>query len=77
MSVTDSSYLATPHPFRWLRVYAREPQDIRNASEHNSERLSFIFGNLERDKKMTRMADVLYVGGHDLSSVSANFVEVF
>ena len=76
MSNSDSSYLATPHPFGGLRVYAREPQGIRNASEHNSERLSFIFGDLERDKKMTRMADGLYIGGHDLTSLSANFVEV-
>ena len=55
MSPVDSSYLATPHPFGGLRVYAREPQGIRNASEHNSERLSIIFGDLEKNKKMTRM----------------------
>ena len=77
MSPQDSSYLATPHPFGGLRVYAREPQGIRNASEHNSERLSLIYGDMERDKKMTRMADGLYVGGDNLTDLSNNLVEVF
>ena len=76
MSPEDSSYLATPHPFGGIRCYAREPQGIRNASEHNSERLSIIFGDLEKDKKMTRMADGLYIGGDTLETLSDNFVEV-
>ena len=76
MSVEDSSYLATPHPFGGIRCYAREPQGIRNASEHNSERLSIVFGDLEKDKKMTRMADGLYIGGDTLETLSDNFVEV-
>lgn len=76
MSSTDSAYLATPHPFGGIRCYAREPQGIRNASEHNSERLSIIFGDLERDKRMTRMADGLYVGGQDLNQLSQNLIEV-
>ena len=35
----DSSYLATPHPFGELRLYTVEPQGIKEASEHGSERL--------------------------------------
>ena len=35
----DAKYLATPHPFKGFRVYAREPQGLRNASEHSYERL--------------------------------------
>ena len=77
MSPHDSAYLATPHPFGGLRVYAREPQGIRNASEHNSERLSIIYGDMERDKKMTRMADGLYVGRDTLEDLSSNLREVF
>lgn len=76
MSAEDSAYLATPHPFGGLRVYAREPQGIRNASEHNSERLSVIFGDLEQQKKMTRMADGLYIGGETLEELSENLIEV-
>ena len=76
MSASDSQYLATPHPFGGLRVYCREPQGIRNASEHNSERLARIFGDLERDKKMCRMADGLYIGGDTLEDLSLNLSTV-
>lgn len=77
MSAEDTRFLATPHPFGGLRVYAREPQGIRNASEHNSERLGTIFGDMEMDKRMTRMADGLYVGGETLDILVANLKEVF
>ena len=77
MSPSDSQYLATPHPFGGLRVYTREPQGIRNASEHNSERLARIFGDLERDQKMCRMADGLYIGGSTLEELSNNLSTVF
>ena len=77
MSPSDSQYLATPHPFGGLRVYCREPQGIRNASEHNSERLARIFGDLEMDRKMCRMADGLYVGGSTLEELSDNLATVF
>ena len=76
MSPSDSQYLATPHPFGGLRVYCREPQGIRNASEHNSEQLARIFGDLEKQKKMCRMADGLYVGGSTLQELYANLNEV-
>ena len=72
----DSQYLATPHPFGGLRVYRKEPQGIRNASEHNSERLARIFGDLEMNKQMCRMADGLYIGGQSLDELSANLCTV-
>ena len=77
LSHNDSAYLATPHPFGGLRCYVREPQGIRNASEHNGERLSIIFGDLEQSRRMTRLADGLYVGGDTLQDLSNNLVEVF
>ena len=77
LSAQDSAYLATPHPFGGLRCYARVPQGIRNASEQNSERLSIIYGDLEQSKRMTRMADGIYVGGDTLKDLSTNLIEVF
>ena len=76
ISPSDSQYLATPHPFGGLRVYCREPQGIRNASEHNSERLARIFGDLEQQKKMCRLADGLYIGGNTFDELSTNFTTV-
>ena len=40
MKIEDCQYLATPHPFKGLRVYICEPQGLRNASEHSYERHS-------------------------------------
>ena len=33
MKISDRQYLGTIHPFEGLRVYAAEPQGLRNASE--------------------------------------------
>ena len=77
MSAKDSQYLATPHPFQGLRVYVREPQGIRNASEHNSERLARVFGDLEQQGRMCRMADGLYIGGKSIEELLGNLREVF
>ena len=46
MRKEDIQYLATPHPYKGLRVYCVEPQGLRNASEHAYERLARIFGDL-------------------------------
>ena len=43
MRKEDVQYLATPHPFKGLRVYCIEPQGLRKASEHSYERLARIF----------------------------------
>ena len=76
MKVADKPYLGTMHPFKGLRIYAVEPQGLRNASEHAYERLARIYGDLCADEKMTRMADGLYVLGDTLPELELNFNEV-
>ena len=63
MKLADRQYLGTLHPFKGLRIYAVEPQGLRNASEHGYERLARIFGDMCADERMTRMADGLYILG--------------
>jgi len=53
------------------------PKEIRNASEHNSERLARIYGDLEQQSKMCRMADGLYIGGDTLPELLDNLGQVF
>ena len=76
MKIEDIQFLATPHPFKGLRVYTCEPQGLKNASEHAYERLALIYGDMCEEEKMTRMADGLYVLGDTLESLEDNFVEV-
>ena len=76
MKKEDLQYLATPHPFKGLRVYTVEPQGLRNASEHSYEKLTRIFGDLRQTDKMTCMADGLYVLGDTLEELMENFVEI-
>ena len=76
MQISDRQYLGTMHPFKGLRVYAVEPQGLRNASEHAYERLARIFGDMCSDEKMTRMADGLYVLGDTLPDLEEHFKEV-
>ena len=73
----DSRYLATPHPFGGLRIYTVEPQGIKGAAEHGSERLARIFGQMEREKKTVRHADGIYVLGNSVQEVHDNLAEVF
>ena len=72
----DMQYLATPHPFKGLRVYTVEPQGLRNASEHSYEKLTRIYGDLRQADKMTCMADGLYVVGDTLQDLHETFMEV-
>ena len=76
MRKEDIQYLATPHPYKGLRVYCVEPQGLRNASEHAYERLARIFGDLCMQEKMTRMADGLYIVGDTLQELIDNFTQV-
>ena len=73
----DIKYLATPHPFKGMRVYQVQPQGIKNASENCGERLSRIFGDLCQEDNMCIHADGLYVGGDNLEEVFVNLTEVF
>ena len=74
--VEDCQYLATPHPFKGLRVYTCEPQGLKNASEHAYERLARIYGDMCRQERMTRMADGLFVLGETLEELESNIKEV-
>ena len=76
MKVEDIQYLATPHPFKGLRVYTCEPQGLKNASEHAYERLARIYGDLCGSEKMTRMADGLFILGQTVDELFENFQEV-
>ena len=76
MKIEDCQYLATPHPFKGLRVYQCEPQGLKNAGEHAYERLALIYGDLCAEEKMTRMADGLYILGDTLNELEENFREV-
>ena len=77
MLVEECCYLATPHPYKGLRVYTVEPQGLKGASEHGSERLSRIFGEMERKKQTVRHADGIYVLGNTPEEVLVNMREVF
>ena len=76
MKKEDIQYLATPHPYKGLRVYCVEPQGLRNASEHAYERLARIFGDLCMEEKMTRMADGLYIVADTAQDLFDNFKTV-
>ena len=77
VSVFDSQYLATVHPFKGLMIYTVEPQGLLNSGEHAYERLGRIFGDLCANQRMTRMADGLYVLGNTYSELWENLKEVF
>ena len=76
MRKEDIQYLATPHPYKGLRVYCVEPQGLQNASEHAYERLARIFGDLCMEEKMTRMADGLYIVADTAQDLFDNFKTV-
>ena len=76
MNIEDCQYLATPHPFKGLRVYTCEPQGLKNASEHSYERLGLVYGDMCGEEKITRMADGLYVLADTLEELEKNFIEV-
>ena len=76
MRKEDIQYLATPHPFKGLRVYTVEPQGLRNASEHSYEKLTRIYGDLRQADRMTTMADGLYVVGDTLEELLETFTEI-
>ena len=64
VTIQDSQYLATVHPFKGLMIYTVEPQGLLNRGEHAYERLGRIYGDLCANERMTRMADGIYVLGN-------------
>ena len=76
MSRNDMQYLATHHPYKGIRLYAAEPQGLKNASEHAYERLARVIGDFCQDGFVTRQADGIYVGGNSLSELYNNLQKV-
>ena len=76
MSRNDMQYLATHHPYKGIRIYAVEPQGLKNASEHAYERLARILGDLCQEGFVTRQADGIYVGANTLDELYVNLQRV-
>lgn len=77
VSIEDSQYLATIHPFKGLMCYTVSPQGLLNSGEQAYERLGRIYGDMCADEKMTRMADGLYVLANTYADLFENLSEVF
>ena len=76
MSRYDMQFLATHHPFKGIRMYAVEPQGLKNASEHSYERLARVIGDFCQRGIVTRQADGVYVGGNSELELHDNLSEV-
>ena len=74
---TISQYLGVIHPYKGTLVYTVSPMGLRGSSENSYERLTRIFGDMQRDNKLCRQADALIVGGQDLHSLFENLKGVF
>ena len=72
----DSEKLAIMHPYSGIRVYTVLPQGLRNSAEWGSEVLARIYGDMVGEKKVTRIADQLYILGDSLVELNENFKEV-
>ena len=73
----SSQYLGVIHPYKGTLVYSVSPMGLRNSSEIAYERLTRIFGDLQRERKLCRQADALIVGGNSIHSLYENLHEVF
>ena len=74
---SSSQYLGTVHPYRGTLVYTVRPMGLRNSSELCYERLTRIFGDMQRARQLCRQADALIVGGMSLQEMFVNLHEVF
>ena len=50
---------------------------LRNSSEISYERLTRIFGDMQRDRRLCRQADALIVGGQTVEALNENLQETF
>ena len=76
MEEEDMPYLGVLHPYKGTYVYGREPQGLKNASEHGYNKLAVVFGDLVAQDRMTRMADGVYPLGDTSEELLINFFEV-
>ena len=70
-------YLGVIHPYMGTLVYTVSPMGLRNSSEIAYERLTRIFGDMQKKKQLCRQADALIVGGESIQSLFYNLSEVF
>ena len=73
----DSQYLGVIHPYKGTLLYGVSPMGLRNSGEINYERLTCIFGDMQKEQKVCRQADSIIVGGLTLDQLFANLTEVF
>ena len=74
----DSQYLGVIHPYKGTLVYSVSPMGLRGSGEIDYERLTRIFGDLQKEEKLCRQADALIVGGKQtLAELFSNLAEVF
>ena len=72
----SSQYLGVIHPYRGTLVYDASPMGLRNSSEISYERLTRIFGDMQRSRRLCRQADALIVGGQTVEKLYENLHEV-
>ena len=72
-----SQYLGVIHPYKGTLVYTVSPMGLRGSSENSYERLTRMFGDMQRDGKLCRQADALIVGGQDIFPLFSNLRTVF
>ena len=75
ITAEDSQYLCTMHPYKGLFCYVVEPQGLRNASEHGYELLNRVFGDMESDGRLARIADSLYPAGDTYEELADSYEE--
>ena len=73
----DSQYLGVIHPYKGTLLYGCSPMGLRNSGEINYERLTYIFGDMQKQQKICRQADSVIVGGSTLADLFSNLAEVF
>ena len=72
-----SQYLGVVHPYRGTLVYTVSPMGLRNSSELAYERLTRMFGDMQKERKVCRQEDALIVGGKDFHQLMNHLEEVF
>ena len=73
----SSQYLGVIHPFKGTLVYTVSPMGLRNSSELAYERLTRIFGDMQKNEKLCGQADALIVGGGTIKELHENLEMVF
>ena len=66
-------WCATPTPFKGLRVYTASAQGMPGSSETLEEMMCTVLGPLIQEGVVAKIADDLYIGGADVSSLFDNW----